>query len=165
MRDPLQIMAEQTNEAMKRLLADWKTSDDKYEKRIAELESERDDLQSRLDRWNSGGNYIGTNAAIKERDKRIAELEALLTKADPLVGELQAENERLTDQHLDDVLRSAELEAENERLREEWSSARDDILHERGPLAESGADNDVINAVLAVLDDHHEAAQEPPRGE
>jgi len=55
--------------------------------------------------------------AVDEAIERNAELEALLTKADPLVGELQAENERLTDQHLDDVLRSAELEAENERLR------------------------------------------------
>ncbi|MBT8440035.1 MAG: hypothetical protein KJO91_09930, partial [Gammaproteobacteria bacterium] len=38
-----------------------------------------DDLQARLDRWNHGGNYIGTNAAIKARD---AENEALRKDAD-----------------------------------------------------------------------------------
>lgn len=33
------------------------------------------------------------------------------------------------------------------------ASIRDSVLHERGPLAEAGADNDIINAVLGIIDD------------
>jgi len=31
-----------------------------------ELEAKNADIQSRLDRWNSGGNYLGTNWSIRE---------------------------------------------------------------------------------------------------
>lgn len=40
----------------------------------------------------------------------------------------------------------------------EWEEMRDDILNERGSLAEGGLDSDQVNAVLSIVDDH-----EPPR--
>jgi hypothetical protein len=44
-----------------------------------------------------------------------------------------------------------------------WATAREAILHERGPLAEEGAGPDVINAVLGILDDNEPAETELPQ--
>ena len=63
-----------------------------------------------------------------------------------------------------DACRVAQLEAENARLKAAWDDARDSILHERGPLAETNAGSDIINAVLDILDDARAAAQAAQAG-
>lgn len=54
----------------------------------------------------------------------------------------------------DCFLRAEEiLRRQNAALREALAQIRDDVLHERGPMAEMGMDSDQINAVLGVIDD------------
>lgn len=43
--------------------------------------------------------------------------------------------------------------AERERWAAAFTNARDNVLHDRGPLEGAGMDSDQTNAVLAVLDD------------
>lgn len=57
---------------------------------------------------------------------------------------------------------AAHRERERETWSTAWATAREAILHERGPLAEEGAGPDVINAVLAILDDNEPAYLQPP---
>ena len=62
------------------------------------------------------------------------------------------------------VLVRRELDGRALTIKEVWSllqsadkslaDIRDAVLHERYQLAEAGADSDVINAVLGIIDDH-----------
>jgi len=85
---------------------------DLLNERIAELEAEIADLTLRLNRWNSGGNWL--KAAIKDRDRKIAELEA--------------ENERLSTGVSNCAKTVDQLMTENERLRRERETIPFEVL-------------------------------------
>jgi len=93
MKDPLQTIAENRNELMKRLLADWKASDDEYEKQIDDLEAEN-----------------------KRCAKRITEWEELICRHMNDKDDLKAENERLREESKIDQLIIKDLKQENEKL-------------------------------------------------
>lgn len=49
--------------------------------------------------------------------------------------------------------RVAELEGENAKLRACVDEIRDNVLYQRGPMAENGVTSDQVNDVLGVIDD------------
>lgn len=56
-----------------------------------------------------------------------------------------------------------DLQADHTRVLQAIETIRDAVLNGRGPLAEMDVDNDVINAVLAIIDDNSLPAQ-PAQG-
>lgn len=53
----------------------------------------------------------------------------------------------------------ADLQADHATLLQSIETIRDAVLNGRGPLAEMDVDNDVINAILAIIDDNSLPAQ------
>ncbi len=114
------------------------------------------------------GERVSREAAAMVVRRADAEIEALKKKA----YEMNDNRFDLATQILD--LRSA-LAASQTRVREleaaigMWNrgfeEARDCVLNERHQLAEQGASNDVINAVLAIMDEAFDPALSPTIGQ
>jgi len=82
MKDAYQIMVEKHQKEMERLLADWKTSDEKYKQRIEELED-----NSEINRKAYEGLYID----YVKRGNYIAELQADNEGLERKIADLQEE--------------------------------------------------------------------------
>ena len=100
---------------------------------------------------------------MNEREQLIADLKDVITRIGEMCANGHPPKMSVPAQHYDDDLvifstikrAIAALSEQGEPVAwlTAFDEARDDILNERGPLAEAGATNDQINSVLSILDD------------
>jgi len=106
MKDAYQVMADRHQEAMQRLLADWKTSEEKIDQRIAELEAETAQCKEAFAMLSAGKPMgpIVEGHLIANMQRHISELEAeyrdclqAITDMQSKWEKVQVENDTLRD--------------------------------------------------------------------